>query len=186
MAKVAQQELGGLFAEMDALNAAGKAADGAGDAQEARDLTRAAFDAFDPKDAQDGLAKAAMAFILGEDVKPLVPKAPAAEPWIQHVFESIARAWACWAADPSSPAPLEEVARLRREQKDREDVGSSRRAGAIQLIALYFWAAGVEALAKNNLDEARRFWKRAIDIGASWGTESHPAVLWTYAATFFP
>jgi hypothetical protein len=175
------EKLGTLLLEMDALHTTLQVVDQGVDSTEAVVLTRMAFNHDRPANsAEERLIFRAMAKILDMPVA-LSSKLPAKAPWERRVFESVAHAWVCWANDPNSEIPLEEIPKLRSAQR-----GTCKQAGAVHLLALYFWAAAVEALAKSDRAEARRLWRRAIEIGSSFGTPSNAAVLWSYAASFFP
>jgi len=58
--------------------------------------------------------------------------------------------------------------------------------GALHRTALYLWLAAIERLRAKDLQEARRLWLQAIELGECLGTESHVAILWSYVASFFP
>lgn len=184
-----QENYEDMLAEIDAMHIALKVTNSQTtpceqEVTEARSLIRTAFKYYSPSKTPDAQVIAcAMAHILGEDVRKFIPKTPVQDPWERHVSETVGRAWACWAADPNSPTPSEEMSRLRREQASRE---ASEGSGAIHLMALFFWVSAIEALSKRDMTEARRFWLRAMEVGSSHGTDSHPVVLWTFAATFFP
>lgn len=181
------KDLNILFLESDAMRAAYNAAEGQGDPEAARALVQQVFVSWRPIDFEGRLTLCAMARVIGEDLSPFFPQGPVDKPWERRCFETIGRAWATWARDPSDPQAAAMIAQLRAEQTSRESVEGSeaqRRASAVHLMALYFWAAAVEKLAQGDPAEAKRFWKRAIDVGSSHGTPSHPAVQWTYAASF--
>lgn len=175
------EKLSTLLVEMDALHTILQVVDQGVDSDEAISLTRSAFDQPRPVDsAEERIIFRAMAKILAQPATVSL-KSPTKSPWERHVFESVARAWICWADDPASKTPLEEIPRLRVGQR-----GTCKQAGAVHLLALYFWAAAIEALAKSDRVEARRLWRRAIELGSSFGTPSNAAILWSYAASFFP
>lgn len=174
------EKLGTLLLEMDALHTILQVVDQGVDSTEAVVLTRMAFDHARPTDsAEERIIFRSMAKILDMPAA-LSSKSPAKAPWERRAFETVANAWICWANDPSSEVPLEEIPKLRSAQR-----GTCKQAGAVHLLAIYFWAAAVEALAKSDRAEARRLWRRAIEIGSSFGTPSNAAILWSYAATFF-
>ncbi len=171
-----------MLAELDALHAIVQVIDQGDDPQEALDLTRRAFDlAANPKTFEAQIIRYAMAIVLGESVT--LPATNGRGSWERALYEGIARAWACWAADATSPVPAEEFAKLHSRSEFGND---TKRKGAVHLMALHHWLTAVEALVEGNPVAARRFWKRAIEVGASFGTESHPVVLWAYAASFWP
>ncbi len=57
---------------------------------------------------------------------------------------------------------------------------------AVQAMAIRAWAGALVALLQHDRTEARRLWRRAMDIAGSFGVESQQAITWTYMATFFP
>lgn len=116
--------------------------------------------------------------IAGDSVpqKPLGnPSQTSAE---EHLIETASLAWLGWASGQDPGRASREVARL--QETPPESTGALHRA------TLSLWLSAIERLADEDLPEARRLWKRAIEIGSSLGTESHPAILWSYAASFFP
>ena len=176
-----REKLGNLLVEMDALHTLLRMVDQGGSSDEALALTQQAFGQLLPANsAEERVISRAMAKILAQPTT-VSPKSPVKAPRERHVFESVARAWICWADDPPSEVPLQEIPRLRAQKR-----GACKQTGAIHLLALYFWAAAVEALAKGERAEAHRLWQRAIELGSSVGTPSNAAILWSYAASFFP
>lgn len=100
----------------------------------------------------------------------------------RQVFKKTASAWMAWAfqsgrSQAMALAELKEMTLLVTETT--EGAG-----GAVHLMALRPWMLAVIALLENNLEEARRQYHRATEMSAQLGTESNPAIQWTYAATF--
>ena len=62
---------------------------------------------------------------------------------------------------------------------------SEQGGGEIHLMALGFWCHAVGDLIHGDLEEARRYFKRALEVGAQFGTESSVAIQWAYVGTFF-
>lgn len=128
-----------------------------------------------PETLDDFVVLVAMARILGARA-PTSPPVLLEEPEGEaRVTETIALAWVDWAAGRAS----EGARRLR-------ELSPATPNESIHMLALRNWAAAVEALTANADHEARRCFQRAYEIGASFGTDSHPVVLWTMAASFFP
>jgi hypothetical protein len=94
----------------------------------------------------------------------------------EHLIETASIAWLNWASGG-------EEGRI-----DPTQIMETRpnESGALHRTTLLLWLSAIERLEANDLQEARRLWQRAIEIGSSLGTESHPAILWSYAASFFP
>lgn len=63
---------------------------------------------------------------------------------------------------------------------------STHRVSELDRMALSPWLEGIEQLHTGNTSEARRFFRRAVTLGGSYGTRSNPVIQWTYAASFFP
>lgn len=153
------------------------AADATGDPASARALVQQVFVSWRPTDFEGRVTLCAMAKVIGEDIRPFVPSEPVPEPWERRCFETLGRVWVFWAMNRGDVA--EEMLKKLREEK-----GAHPLAGALHLMALDFWGDALEKLLQGDPPEARRFWKRAIEVGGTHGTPSHPAILWTYAATF--
>lgn len=96
----------------------------------------------------------------------------------EHLVETASLAWLGWAGGQDPSRASREVSRLQEE--------ATESSGALHRATLSLWLSAIEHLTNENLPEARRLWNRAIEIGSSLGTESHPAILWSYAASFFP
>lgn len=93
----------------------------------------------------------------------------------QIIFEVVADAWAAWAFQSGTDEALADLRSIEVPQ------GEGR---ALHLMALHPWLLAVTALLENDPEEARRQYRRATELGAQLGTESNPAIQWTYAATF--
>jgi hypothetical protein len=173
-----------IIAEMNALNTALQALDNPQEVPNALRLVRQVREThLEPETFEGFVILVAMSKIVAAQAPTNPPRLLLGHPWTTHVFEQVGLAWVAWTAQ-RSPEALRCIYRLRDVQKERE-LGEDR-SGAIQLLALYDWARAVEALANEMPTEAERFFKRATAIGASFGTESHPVVLWTMAASLFP
>lgn len=122
---------------------------------------------------------AAMAKILGEKAAPFASEVPVSSPWERVTTATVVAAWIAWADG------YLEQARALLSQVDLER-HPPLREGAINLMALGFWVQGIEHLLQGDKTSSKRFWQRAIEMGAHFGTESHLLVSWTYAASFFP
>lgn len=184
-----------LLAILDSWNravaAATDAAEGRGDPGVARTLARNLLRQGSPpnlvtallghEDAIEGHAiLCALTRIAGEPPPNCLPGEPVAKPWAAHMIEAASAAWCAW-AHGSPEIAVEQVALLRAEEQEVVEG-----PGAVHRMALENWAEAIAAISEGKTEEARRLWLRAIEIGSSFGTESHLAVLWTYAATFQP
>jgi hypothetical protein len=113
---------------------------------------------------------------------PVVPKQPETNVCFeQRSIETTAQAWLVWASGNEPGFVAREHARLQ-EESSRWTTG----AGALHRATLGIWFDAIERLDAGDFPEAKRLWNRAIALGSSLGTESHPAILWSYAASFFP
>lgn len=114
----------------------------------------------------------AHARILGRTV--ILPKfEPSKKPADRRMFEVIAKAWLTWATG-GDPTPL-----LNARPKPSEY------GGAIHMMALEPWAAATKALHERNGEEARRFFRRSVELGSQYDTETNEVVKWAYVASFF-
>lgn len=162
-----------LLLEMDALNAVLRVIKHAPDERaEAISLVQAALiHRGEPDDLPSALITIAMQKIVGT-ISPLVIHRPSTEFWDHYLADDTAIQWINWVTDnpvflttPTEPQEL--------------PVES-----AVHETVLVFWRRAVVQLAKGDLTEARRLFKRALDLGAQFGTESHVLVSWSYAASF--
>ncbi len=135
-----------------------------------------------PTTVEDRIIQSAMSLILSQEVK-LPEFHPTAEPPEQQLFEIVAHAWMIWAAgEPSS----ETLADLSLAFADLAQLAPSMKGGALHLMALQPWRLAVEALLREDNSEAVRQFHRSSELGSQFGTETNPAIQWTYAASFFP
>lgn len=167
-----------IITEMDALNTALRARDPQ-DIESAVALVRHLRETRgEPETFEEFMILACMQKILGE---PIVTMPPKERPLGVMEYEAIGLAWVAWAAD----RPNEAFNRVRGLMGEPEP-GTLGGTGAIQTMTLHYWARGIEALAVGAKAEAERLFRRAAEVGSSFGTDSHPVVLWTMAASFFP
>lgn len=170
--------------EMEALQASLRVADGEGDREHARLLGRTYLGRLDPETLEQHVIEGALRRILGREVGGELAYEPVGkEDWEKHVSERVALAWLAWASNDTERA-LDIVKSLRAGQKKRQTF-TGQRTGAIHLLTLSFWSEAVVFLAKKDPSGARRFFKRAIELGSQFGTDSHPMISWAYAASFF-
>lgn len=86
------------------------------------------------------------------------------------LFLDTAQAWMTWASEGGGHLSW-----------------SDRKEGAsvLQHLSVANWASAVEALLREDLSEAKRYYRRALEVGGQFGTESNSVITWTYAASFF-
>lgn len=171
-----EENLQGLLAEMDAQGAAERAVAGTGSPEEALVAVEGALDLLpEPESLGDRVCRAAMMDLLRRTSREETGE-PVASPPEDHLFESVALAWMAWLQG-------------RRGRLDRllaQNDPDSSREGAVHRMALLYWRDAVRLFVQGERDESRRVWQRALEVGSSIGTESHPVILWTFIATFFP
>ncbi len=172
-----------VIAEMNALNAAMTASTPVL-AREAQAMVRGVENAWpSPVTVSDFTIRAAMSRITGTTAPSGEPARTTGEEavWAVRAFELVALAWLAWSRGD------ERRARFMIEQwsRESEDKTNLTEEGAIQAFAVALWANAIEALINGRTEDARRFFRRVYEVGSSFGTESHPTVLWTMAASFF-
>lgn len=148
---------------------------------EARTLIEGVLSDYAVTNAETQLIFCAMSRLLGLRRKTVPP--PGNSPDIdRQVFEKTAGAWMAWAfqSERGRAMALAELKKLVLIVIETTEGAG----GAIHLMALHPWIAAITALLENNHEEARRQYHRATEIGAQLGTETNPAIQWTYAATF--
>lgn len=167
--------------EMDALQASLKVVEEGADPDEARLLGRTYLGRLEPSTIEEHVIEASLLRILGRSVEAPICL-PRERPWEAHVAEVVALSWLAWAGNDNDRAHAL-VKSLRSCQKQKETF--TGQGGAIHLLTLYFWSQAVELLVNADRPGARRFFKRAIEMGSQFGTDSHPMISWAYAASFF-
>jgi hypothetical protein len=171
-----------VIAEMNALNAALSACSPAL-AREAQGMVRAVEGAWpEPLTVADFTVRAAMARITGGSPPTGDPERTVMPPWPMRAFELVALAWLAWSRGDMDLA-THHIERWVAEAAMPENLSNSE--GAIQGFAIALWANAIEALIEGRAEDSRRFYERVYQVGSSFGTESHPTVLWTMAASFF-
>lgn len=173
-----------VIAEMNALNAA-ISAPTPELAREAQAMVRAVEAQWPaPRTVADFTVRASMARITGSKAPAGEPERTVGEPctWSVRAFELIALAWLAWSRGDSERA-RHHIERWSAEAGRPENLNNSD--SAIQSFAVALWANAIEALLEGRTDDSRRFYERVYEVGSSFGTESHPTVLWTMAASFF-
>ncbi len=143
--------------------------------QEARTQLRSIFEAHRPDDPESWLKHSAMARLLGE-ATPFPENLETEKTATAKLFLRGAHAWALWAAGRIQEAQIKLSA---------SEVPSRQGGDEIHLMALGPWYCGVEALLRGDLLEARRYFRRSMEVGSQFGTETNNAIQWSYAATFF-
>ena len=161
-----------IVAENQALSAALSLVEGLGsDSLDVRKGVRSALPGYIISDSQSRVVRLAMKLIAGVKIERGDTRISSKA--LKGDFEIVAKAWIAWA-----------VALPQKPQSWLGELGQVKE-GAIRSMTLQPWAQAVEALWENDPVEARRFFRRATEISAQLGTETNPAIQWTYAASFF-
>lgn len=143
---------------------------------DAPSLVRPLWEGRRPQDAEGWLQHLAMARLLGE--KPPLPELEAGREAASRLFVRTARAWMLWAVGEQEEARKVLTTTIC-------EPGPGPDGGEIHLMALGPWCRGVGALLGGNREEARRFFRRSMELGSQLGTETNNAIQWAYVATFF-
>jgi len=172
-----------VIAEVNALNAA-IAADSPALAGEARNMVREVEAKWPETRTFSGFViRAAMSRITGSTPPTGEPDRTTGDEaeWAVRAFELVGLAWLAWSRGENSRAQFW-ITQWGRESATQTQLSE---AGAIQAFTVALWANAIEALIENRTEDSQRFFRRVHDVGSSYGTESHPTILWTMAASFF-
>jgi len=125
-----------------------------------------------PEDLTEALSQAAMEKIVGKIAKPVIHRSSTA--FFDHwLAEDTAILWMKWITGEEINGAIDSDA-------EKLPVESS-----IHETTLRYWRDAVVKLAQGATQESMRLWKRAMELGSQFGTESHVLVSWSYAASFF-
>jgi len=172
-----------VIAEVNALNAA-IAADSPALAREARGMVREAEAKWPETGTFSGfIIRAAMSRITGSTPPTGEPTRTSGEDteWAVRAFELVGLAWLAWSRG-ENPRARFWISQWTRESATQTNLSEE---GAVQAFTVGLWANAIEALIEDRTLDAQRFFRRVHDVGSSYGTESHPTILWTMAASFF-
>lgn len=166
-----------IIEESRALSAAFACIRGTGDMGVAVSQVASILDSMPPPTNVVGYTtQAAMRFITNRPIE--VPNIePPNKPYDRYLFESIARGWIRWASQTNLDQALEQIQAVKKPPAEV--------SGALHLMALNPWRDAVEALLRRDAINARRLFWRASELGSQFGTESNPAVQWSFVASFF-
>lgn len=114
---------------------------------------------------------------LGNTRSELIPHFPRGSSWSQRAFESLAIGWMRWMSN-GDKGVLHYISRMNDEEPEEDDK-------AVETLSLNFWAKAIEMLVIGRSEDARRFFERANEVGANYGTRTNPSICWTYATSFF-
>lgn len=126
------------------------------------------------KTLEDRLATFSLAYSLGETKEELIPhRWSRATKWAKRSREDLVVGWMRWIA--WRDAESVETA-LKRMEKDLDT--------SIEALAIQYWATAIQALTKEDLDTARRYFERAMDVSSQFGFACNPPICWTYTVSF--
>ena len=114
---------------------------------------------------------------LGNVRGDLIPHSPSGTNWSQRAFESLAIGWMRWMTN-GDKGVLHYISRMSEDEPEEDDK-------AVETLSLNFWAKAIEMLVIGRSEDARRFFERANEVGANYGTRTNPSICWTYATSFF-
>lgn len=172
-----------FMAEADALDTALEAIENPARIREAREALKA-LPRGESGNLPEMIVRRAIAKLLGEPFHEGVPTLHwEGVSWEGACYEAGLLAWLSW-ADGEVDDAARRIQTVRDSQRSLE--ACDGRPGAIHLLSLYLWLGAIDRLAHGDREEAKRLWRRAMDVGSQYGTESHPAIRWTYAASFLP
>jgi len=121
----------------------------------------------------DEVMMGALSKILGLKVKrPTFKYSPG--PAVRKKYQALSKAWLTWASGADPRLILLNI------PKSTDEIGN-----AIEAMTLETWGQAIEALAQDNLKDARRLFHRAIELSVVYGTESSTAIQWSYLASFY-
>ena len=160
-----------IIDEVTALNLTLRALQEPSSAKEALRLVRRMWDNRSPARTLEAFfIQAAWARILSEDPppKPTLSRSP-------RIPTLLGFAWVAWAQEDS-----QEARRILRDLTFKAPLGVDPHHETLLL-----WRDAIWALTSRQNDIAACRFQQAYEIGASFGSESHPIILWTMAASFF-
>lgn len=172
------EDVSSIIAEMEALQAIFDANFRKGPVDRALALARQALDLRpEPETVESRLTVVALSHCLGVTRTDLALIEPAPHPrWTRRTFETLGTGWMRWVTLKDDEI-LKRIARLH----EGDDADSEA-----ETLSLNFWAQAIEHLVHGQREEAQKFFERATEVGAQFGTSTNPPICWTYAASFFP
>jgi hypothetical protein len=114
---------------------------------------------------------------LGKPKEGLIPDSPTGTKWSQRTFEALAIGWMKWVTT-GDKAVLSYISRMNEDEPGEGDK-------AVETLSLSFWAKAIEMLVLGRLEDSKRFFERANEVGANYGTRTNPSICWTYVTSFF-
>lgn len=114
---------------------------------------------------------------LGNTRSDLTPQYPRGSDWSQRAFESLAIGWMRWMTN-GDKGVLHYINHMNEDEPREDDK-------AVETLSLNFWAKAIEMLVIGRPEDAQRFFERANEVGANYGTRTNPSICWTYATSFY-
>lgn len=143
-----------------------------------KELVLAALQLHEGDSVEDIVTRVAMRHILCAPNHPQDFQ-PVDLPLDRHIFEVTAKAWLTWLVGGDREAAHDALKNLVVPK------GLPSETGALHLMALQPWTVAVGALFEEDLEEARRMFRRTVDLSSQFGIETSAAIQWTFAASFF-
>jgi tetratricopeptide (TPR) repeat protein len=173
------ESVGAILAEMEAQRSLFDVAFQRGSFERAISLIRDALSLQpeNPEKFETKLMVFCLNHCLGNIRGELIPHSPSGSNWSQRAFESLAIGWMRWMTN-GDKGVLHYISRMSEDEPEEDDK-------AVETLSLNFWAKAIEMLVIGRSDDARRFFERANEVGANYGTRTNPSICWTYATSFF-
>ena len=132
-------------------------------------LIREDYERDEGSSVEDQVIRGAQALLLKELVS-FPSFEPVKKPADRRAFETLAKAWLVWAAggDPQPTLPK-----------------SKEFGGALHMMALEPWGEAIRALSNQNTPEAKRLFRRALELGTQYGTDTNDAIHWAFLGSFY-
>ena len=152
------------------------AANGSVSAESAQETVREALLARPPSETvSEYVVGVAMHGFVGQESPEPVVEVPI--PLERHLDDTLGLAWAAWAR-----RDVEEAQRL--AGKVYPFLMRRQHASGLTLMALSLWCRAISLRIIGLEDESRKLWKRAIEVGSTFGLDATDMMRWTFAATF--
>ena len=173
------EDVGAILAEMEAQRSLFDVAFQSGSFERAISLVRDALNLQpeNPEKFETRLMVFCLNHCLGNVRSELIPHSPNGTNWSQRAFESLAIGWMRWMTN-GDKGILHYISRMSEDEPEEDDK-------AVETLSLNFWAKAIEMLVIGRSEDARRFFERANEVGANYGTRINPSICWTYATSFF-
>lgn len=127
----------------------------------------------EPSTIEGWLVRVALSHCLEENAEIPSFGASTAQRKVDEVFENLARGWMVWVTSKQEE-PLRQALRDLPSEDTRD----------LESLTLFYWGRALQNLLEKDIEEAKRYFDRAMEVGSQFGTPSNPAICWTYCASF--